>query len=129
MVIGDPIVRAIAQAQQGTTGKIRVHLSKRIWERNPLRRAQRLFERFGMAQTRDRNAILLYLNLRRRRFAVLGDQGINLKLEQEGGQGGWKPLARALSDNLRSTAPERAIALTVAALGEKQRQYFPEDFR
>lgn len=116
-----PIIDAIAEAEQGTTGEIRVHLSRNQFERDSFRHAQRIFYQFEMFRTTHRNAILIYVNLRKRRFAILGDQGIHDKT----GQKFWEKLARELSQDLRSTHPEKAIALTVLKAGECLRTQFP----
>lgn len=118
----DPIVHAIALAETGTTGEIRVHLSKRFFEKSPLNHALWLFDRFGMSRTLQRNAVLLYVNLRSRRFAVVADQG----LDQTLGQKYWQLFTHELSEDLRGTDPERAIAMGVARLGEKLKLHFPE---
>jgi uncharacterized membrane protein len=118
----DPIVRAIALAEAGTTGEIRVHLTRRLLEKDPFARALRLFERFGMSRTLQRNAVLLYVNLRRRKFAIVADQG----LDQVLGQPYWRKLARQLTEDLRGTDPERAVALAVESLGEALKRHFPE---
>jgi uncharacterized membrane protein len=119
----DPIVRAIAEARSGTACEIRVHVSRRLLERDPMARARRLFDRFGLARGRRQGAVLLYFNLRRHRFALLGDSSVDQAL----GPSNWQALARQLTEDLRSTDPERAIALAVASLGEKLRLHFPED--
>lgn len=121
--VADPIVRAIAQAERGTTGEIRVHLTRRPWERDPLAKCRRIFARFGMGRTRQRNAVLLYVNLRRHRFAVLADQGIDRAVGEEF----WKRFSAQLSEDLRATHPERAIAIAVLAIGEKLTLHFPKE--
>lgn len=117
----DRIVMAIAAAERGTTGEIRVHLSKRWIERNSMKRARRLFARFGMSQTPDRNAVLLYVNLRRRKLAVIGDLGIHSRV----GERFWNQLASGLRADLRATHPENAIAIAVAKVGQELCRYFP----
>jgi uncharacterized membrane protein len=116
-----PIVDAIARAEQGTTGEIRVHLSRSWFERDAYRHAQRLFAQFNMHQTAQRNGVLLYVNLRRHLFAVVGDDGIH----QHVGQEYWEMLAGRLAQNLHETHPEKAIALAVLEIGEKLRLHFP----
>lgn len=118
-----PIVQAIALAEAGTTGEIRVHLSRRFFEKDAYARAQRLFKRFGMSRTAQRNAVLLYVNLRRRKFAIIGDEGIHKNVGQEF----WEKLARDLATHLRSTHPERAIALGVEEIGRVLKRFFPDD--
>jgi uncharacterized membrane protein len=121
----DPIVRAIARAEAGNTAEIRVHVSRRLFEPDARARALRLFDSFGMAHTRHRNAVLLYINLRRRRFAIVADRGATERL----GHAYWDQLSRQLAEDLRSTDPERAIALAVGELGDRLREHFPEEIQ
>lgn len=118
-----PIVQAIAQAEATTTGEIRVHLSRRRWERDPLAHAARLFIRFGMTQTEARNGVLIYVNLRRRRFAVVGDVGVHEKVAP----GFWRQVADHLAENLHATHPERAVAEAVVEVGRELARWFPAD--
>lgn len=116
-----PIVQAIAEAEQYTTGEIQVHLSRRWFETNPLKRAIQLFRLYGMEKTENRNGVLLYVNLRRRKFAVVGDEGIHKIV----GQKYWQELTQNLHEDLQSTHPECAIALAVRTLGVTLARFFP----
>jgi uncharacterized membrane protein len=116
-----PIVEAIRIAEEGSLGEIHVHLSKRWIEKDPMGRAVQIFFAYGMAQTTHRNAILIYANLRRKKFAVIGDVGIYKKV----GQLGWEKWGEELRQNLFFTQSERAIALTVRLMGEALKKYFP----
>jgi uncharacterized membrane protein len=118
-----PIVNAILQAEKNTTGEIRVHLSKKWIERDPFRRATRLFRQFGMFRTTHRNAILLYVNLKRQKFAIIGDEGIHKVV----GQRYWEQLAQDLKRALISTHPENAIAIAVGQIGVVLQKHFPLD--
>ena len=117
-----PIVRAIALAQQRTTGEVRVDLSRKLFEKDPYGRALRLFSEYGMTRTTQHNAVLIYVNLRKRRFAIVGDSGIQAAV----GQQYWEGLGRALSEDLRKyPKPEQAIAMAVTTLGATLQRYFP----
>ena len=118
-----PIVRAIAEAEKRTTGEIRVHLSRRWLERDPYERAHKLFHQYGMTRTAQRNGVLLYVNLRRRKFAIVGDEGIH----REVGQQYWEELARALHEDLLSTHVENAVAISVRTIGATLQRFFPVD--
>ena len=119
-----PIIRAIAEAEKGTTGEIRVHLSKKLIEKDPYGRALKLFDRFGMTRTTNRNAVLIYVNLRRHKFAIIGDEGIHKAV----GQQYWEGLAKALQEDLKKIAePEHAIALAVTTVGATLQRFFPAD--
>lgn len=119
--IKSPILSAIWDAERDSTGEIRVHLSKRWFEPDPFARALHLFTRFGMSKTSHRNAILIYVNLRKRRFAIIGDAGIHHAV----GQNFWESLSRQLRENLLSTHSEKAIALTIQSIGKVLKEHFP----
>jgi len=116
-----PIVEAIRLAEENTTGEIRVHLSKKWIERDPYKRATRLFQKFGMFRTTHRNAVLFYVNLKRHKFAIVGDEGIHKTV----GQRYWEELARELKRALISTHPENAIAIGVSKIGEILQKHYP----
>lgn len=116
-----PIAQAIALAETGTTGEIRVHLSKRFYERDPFGRARRIFVRYGMTRTSQRNAVLLYVNLRRRKISVVGDKTAHEAL----GQRFWETLVHDLQQDLRATHHEKAIALAVTTIGDQLKKHFP----
>jgi uncharacterized membrane protein len=118
-----PIIGAIQKAEENTTGEIRVHLSKKWFEKDPYVRATRLFQQFGMFRTPERNAVLFYVNLRRRKFAIVGDEGIHKAV----GQRYWEEVAKDLRQNLTETHPENAIAQAVLEIGQILSKHFPLD--
>jgi uncharacterized membrane protein len=67
--------------------------------------------------------VLLYVNLRRRKFAIYGDEGIH----QSVGQRYWEKIARELVQDLRGTHHENAIAMAVEKMGDALAKYFPID--
>lgn len=118
-----PIVQAISDAEKKTTAEIQVHLSKRLFERDPLKRATHLFYQYGMTQTINRNAVLFYINLRQKKFAIVGDENIHKIV----GQKYWDELAKHLHQDLQSTHVENAIALAVKTIGVTLAKFFPRD--
>jgi uncharacterized membrane protein len=118
-----PIVKAISGVERIANAEIRVHVSKRLFERDPFARAEFLFQKYGMQRTTHRNGVLLYLNLRTKKFAVVADEGIHKEL----GQQYWDELAKQLRDDLQSTYYENAIALTVLTIGVTMSKYFPAE--
>src|SRR5262249_7885106 len=69
----DKIVKAIAHAEARTSGEIRVYLQRGELEADALDTAKRQFRRFGMHQTAERNAVLIFIAPRARKFAVVAD--------------------------------------------------------
>ena len=63
------IVAAIAQAEKGTSGEIRVFVSEREVD-DVVERAERRFEKLGMTRTALRNGVLLYCAPRSQKFAA-----------------------------------------------------------
>jgi uncharacterized membrane protein len=116
-----PIIDAIREAEAGTEGEIRVHLSQRWFEKDPWKRAENLFAHYGLGSGLQQNTILIYINLRKRSFAILGD----LAIHQRVGQTYWNNLARELTENLRSTQSEKAIALTIRSIGKILKTHVP----
>lgn len=70
------IVNAIRAAEKNTSGEIRVHLEDNCYE-NVLDRAAFIFEKLQIHKTQKRNGVLFYLSVQDKKFAVLGDAGIN----------------------------------------------------
>ena len=72
----DKIVQAIQDAEKETSGEIRVHV-ERFAGRDVLERAMDLFDKLKVYRTLKRNGVLIYLAVEERRFAILGDAGID----------------------------------------------------
>jgi uncharacterized membrane protein len=72
----DKIREAVRGAELWTSGEIRVHLEKTC-KSNVLDRASEVFAKLGMHKTVLRNGVLFYLAWEDRKFAILGDAGIN----------------------------------------------------
>lgn len=73
------IVDAIRAAELDTSGEIRVHIESKC-SGDPYLRAAWLFSRLNMFETRERNAVLIYLAVKSKKFAIVGDSGINEKV-------------------------------------------------
>ena len=73
------IVAAIKEAEQNTSGEIKVHIEKKCKE-EVLDHAAFIFDALEMQNTELRNGVLIYLAVEDRKLAILGDAGINLKV-------------------------------------------------
>jgi uncharacterized membrane protein len=88
----DKIREAIAAAEKKTSGEIRVSVAPYFW--GPVRPvAERAFRRLGMEKTEQRNGVLFFIVPARRRFVILGDEGIHAKV----GQDFWDKIAAAMA--------------------------------
>ncbi len=70
------IRKAIEDAEKHTSGQIRVCIEKNCSE-NVLDRAAKYFHKLDMHKTKLRNGVLIYLATVDRKFAIIGDRGIN----------------------------------------------------
>ncbi len=70
------ITDAIAEAEMNTSGEIRLHMEGHC-KIDVLDRAAYIFEKLKMHETAQRNGVLFYLAVHDRKFAILGDGGIN----------------------------------------------------
>jgi uncharacterized membrane protein len=70
------IVAAIAAAEMQTSGEIRVHIEPHC-KHHVLSRAAEVFSKLEMHKTAKRNGVLIYLAYEDKRFAIIGDKGIN----------------------------------------------------
>ena len=118
----DKITAAIRAAEKRTSGEIRVSVSRFFWGR--IRSvAEKTFVRLGMTQTKRRNGILFFIVPSRRRFVVLGDEGIHAKV----GQDFWENLAAAMSEDFRKSRFQEGLVKGIARAGEQLAAHFPYD--
>ena len=114
------ITQAIQQAEMNTSGEIRVHLERRAKE-DIMSHAAHEFERIGMAKTEARNGVLIFMGVRSRRFAILGDQGINEKVPQ----GFWDEIVQLMVGHFKEDRFSDGLVEGILKVGEKLKEYFP----
>jgi len=116
----EAVARAVAEAETGTSGEIRVHLDARC-AGDPLSRAVRVFERLGMHRTAQRNGVLIYLAIADRKLAVIGDAGVHQRVSDEY----WERLTAMLVADFREGRPRDGLLKAVRDVGDTLRQHFP----
>lgn len=117
------IVEAVRNAEQKTSGEIRVFIENRCRYVDALDRAAELFFNLKMDQTKDRNAVLLYIAIKDRQLAVLGDEGIHRKVGTEY----WNKEVALLLRNFNKENYAEGIRDCVTDIGEALHRYFPYD--
>lgn len=70
------IISAIKEAELATSGEVRVHIENHC-KIDVLERASEVFANLKMHKTALRNGVLFYLAVKDKKFAILGDVGIN----------------------------------------------------
>jgi uncharacterized membrane protein len=116
----DRIAKAIATAEATTSGEIRVFI-QRGNVADAVSDARHQFERLGMTQTRERNAVLVFVAPRAQKFAVIGDRGVYEKC----GQPFWEALTQAMRPHFEAQHFTDAIVHAVREAGSLLAQHFP----
>ena len=114
------IADAITDAERHTTGEICVHVTPRC-RGNVMKRAVRTFNRLHLYTTKRRNAVLIFIAYEDRKFAILGDTGINEVVPD----GFWDGEVEELGRYLTAGRPVDGICAIIARMGERLSQYFP----
>jgi uncharacterized membrane protein len=114
------IEEAIRAAEHQTSGEVRVSVAPLFWG-NIRRQAEKAFVRLGMTATKARNGVLFFIVPSRRRFVVLGDEGIHQKVGDEF----WTEIASAMSEHFRRGDFTEGIVRGVGEVGRKLAAHFP----
>jgi uncharacterized membrane protein len=118
----EAVRRAITEAESGTAAEIRVHLDHRC-PGDAIARATLVFERLGMHRTAGRHGVLIYVAISHRKLAVIGDQGIHVRV----GGTYWQGLVTDVLAHFRDKRPRDGLLHAVAELGAALHQHFPRD--
>ena len=70
------ILQAIKDAENNTSGEIRLHLDSKC-KGDALAQGIKIFQRLKMHKTALRNGTLIFLAVDDKKFAIVGDEGIN----------------------------------------------------
>jgi uncharacterized membrane protein len=116
----DTIVGAIREAEQKTSGEIRVLISHKSVE-DPVADAQKEFVRLGMASSPEKNGVLIFVAPRTHKFAVIGDAGVHAKC----GEVFWQELAKSMTGYFRKSEFTEGIIHGVRKAGELLAEHFP----
>ena len=117
------IVLAIREAEQQTSGEIRVYVESHCRFVDPIDRAAEVFASLKMHETTGQNAVLLYLAVKDRQLAIFGDTAIHEKVgNQFWNQEVKQMLARFQNDQYADT-----VAHVIHDIGAALKYHFPFD--
>lgn len=114
------ITQAIENAEHQTSGEIRVHLESKCSE-DVLDRAAWLFKKLKMHETKDRNGVLIYLSVNDRKFAIIGDAGINKVVPE----GFWNENKEMMISHFKKGEFAIGLIKGIEKAGEQLKQFFP----
>ncbi len=114
------ILSAIKEAEINTSGEIRVHIESKC-KYDVLDRAADVFKQLKMHETALRNGVLFYLATEDRQFAIIGDVGINSKVEDTF----WDEIKDDMLSKFKAGAFKEGLSEGIKASGVALKEHFP----
>jgi len=114
------IVQAIAFAEKNTSGEIRVHIESHS-ETPPIARAQEVFNFLEMFKTESRNGVLFYVGVADKKFAIIGDIGIDDVVEDDF----WDCTKDIVIENFKNKKYKEGLVAGINRAGERLKEFFP----
>lgn len=111
---------AIEDAEKRTSGQIRVCIEKTCSE-DVLDRAAKYFHKLDMHKTKHRNGVLIYLATVDRKFAIIGDAGINKVVPADF----WDSTKEDMLAHFKLGDLVEGIVTGLQIAGEHLQKYFP----
>jgi uncharacterized membrane protein len=115
------IVQAIQVAERNSSGEIRLHIEKTCPTENVLDRASEVFVSIGMSNTLQQNGVLFYLSVDDRKFAVLGDKGIDKVVPDNF----WESTKALLQSHFAKGLFTEGLVKGIHSAGEQLKHFFP----
>ena len=114
------IVNAIKEAELNTSGEIQVHIEK-FCPDDVLDRSAEIFSILKMHKTALRNSVLFYLAVNDKKFAIIGDVGINNVVPE----GFWDDIKNNMSERFQNHEFTLGLVEGISRTGEQLKAHFP----
>jgi uncharacterized membrane protein len=116
----DDIKQAIMNAELDTSGEIRVHIDSKC-KGDVMERAYEVFKKLKIYNTELRNGVLFYLAIKNRKFAIIGDEGINEVVPDDY----WESLKMDMLDAFREEKFSDGLVDGITSIGSYLKKHFP----
>jgi len=114
------VTHAIKSAELNTSGEIRVHVEDHCQE-EVLDCAAFWFKKLKMHKTALRNGVLFYLAVNDRKFAILGDAGINAKVPENF----WEEIKERMLSRFKEDRFADGLSEGILMAGDQLKNHFP----
>jgi uncharacterized membrane protein len=114
------ILSAIKEAELASSGEVRVFVESHC-KGNIESRTIEIFKQLKMHKTRERNAVLIYVAIKDRRFTIFGDEGIHQKM----GFQFWNAEAAILKSYFVENKIIEGLSATIISIGQILKEHFP----
>ena len=115
------VVQAIKDAEYQTSGEIRVHIEGDCKASTVLDRAVEVFGHLGMHKTEKQNGVLVYIAVTDRKFAIVGDKGIDAVVPTDF----WESTKDLMRTYLAQNQVVEGLEKGIEEVGKQLKQYFP----
>ena len=116
----DSIIKAIEIAEHATSGEVRVHIDDAC-KGEVLDAATHMFHKLKMDKTELRNGVLFYLAVNDKKFAILGDKGINEKVPENF----WDTIKETMLSYFKQGHFTQGLCKGIEMAGEKLKTHLP----
>lgn len=114
------IVAAIRKAERNTSGEIRVHIEASA-NKDAFKRALEVFHLLKMFNTKQQNAVLIYVAVVDHKFVIYGDDGINNVVPKNF----WDSTRNIMQAHFKKGNFKQGIIEGVLKAGEELKSHFP----
>lgn len=114
------ILASVIAAEEATSGEIRVHIETSCNKDDVMDHAAWIFKTLGMHKTALRNGVLFYLAVEDKKFAILGDAGINAVVPT----GFWDKISEILLTNFKEGRFTEGLSEGIRLAGEQLKTHF-----
>lgn len=114
------ITGAVKEAELNTSGEIRVHIESSCKE-DVLDRAAFIFEKLEIHKTELRNGVLFYLSITDKKFAILGDAGINAVTPDNF----WEEIKETVLNHFKNAEFDIGLSTGIKMAGQALKEHFP----
>jgi uncharacterized membrane protein len=116
----EDIKQAILNAELDTSGEIRVHIEN-VCDGEVMDRAAYIFEKLNISNTEQRNGVLFYLAVKNRKFAIIGDTGINKTVPEDF----WEGVKIKMLNRFRESDFTGGLVEGIAIIGKYLKKHYP----
>jgi uncharacterized membrane protein len=116
----EEIISAIKIAEKNTSGEIRVHIEASS-KKEHYERALEVFNLLEMNNTKDANAVLIYVAVNDKKFVIYGDKGINNVVPKDF----WDTTKNVIQNHFKTGNFKQGIVDGILKAGEELQDHFP----
>ena len=118
----EEITAAVRRAELKTSGEIRLFIDSKC-KGDVLDRAAFIFEHLEIHKTVKRDGVLFYLAIDHRKFAILGDAGINAVVKPDF----WDEIKKEMLTHFSRAEFTKGLVKGIEMAGEALEKYFPHE--